>query len=56
MTRKSVIDLTWSSSLDSPLGLWSEAEDDEETGSDHRVIFWETRDNPIMNTPPKIVE
>jgi hypothetical protein len=47
---KSVIDLTWSSPLESPLGLGSLAIDHEVTGSDHRVTIWETRGNPTTNT------
>jgi hypothetical protein len=52
---KSVIDLTWSSPLESPLGLWRLAKDHEETGSDHRVIIWETRRDPTTNTLPSKV-
>jgi hypothetical protein len=32
---KSVIDRTWSSPLESPLGLWRLAKADEHTGSDY---------------------
>jgi hypothetical protein len=52
---KSVIDLTWSSPLESPLGLWRLAKDHEETDSDHRVIIWETRRDPTTNTLPSKV-
>jgi hypothetical protein len=32
---KSIIDLTWSSLVESPLGLWRLGKDHEETGPDH---------------------
>jgi hypothetical protein len=54
---KSVIDLTWSSTLESPLGLWRLAKVDKETGSDHRVIIWETkRDTTASTLPSKVGE
>jgi hypothetical protein len=52
---KSVIDLTWSSPLESPLGLWRLAKDHEVTGSDHRVIIWETKRDPTTNPLPSKV-
>jgi hypothetical protein len=52
---KSVIDLTWSSPLESPLGLWRLANDHEETCSDHRVIIWESKRDPTTNTLPSNV-
>jgi hypothetical protein len=52
---KSGIDLTWSSLLESPLGLWRLAQDHKETGSDHQVIIWDTRRDPRTNTLPSKV-
>jgi hypothetical protein len=52
---KSVIDLTWSLTLESLVGLSRLAKDHEETGSDHRVIIWETRRDPTTNTLPSKV-
>jgi hypothetical protein len=53
---KSTIDLTWSSLLESPLGVRKLATDHEERFSDHRVIIWERRRDPTMNTLPSKVE
>jgi hypothetical protein len=52
---KSVIDLTWPSPLESLRGLWGLSKDHEETGSDHRMIIWETKRDPTTNTLPNKV-
>jgi hypothetical protein len=49
---KSAIDLTWSSPLESRLRLWRLAKDHEETGSDQKVIIWETRRDTIASMLP----
>jgi hypothetical protein len=49
---KFVIDLTWSSPLESLLRLGRLATDHEETGSYHGVIISETKRNPTTNTLP----
>jgi hypothetical protein len=49
---QSVIDLTWSSPLESPLAQWRMGTESEETGSDHRLIIWETKHNPGHDPVP----
>jgi hypothetical protein len=52
---KSVIVLTWSSPLESPLGVWRLTKDHDDTGYDHRVIIWETKRDQKTNTLPSKV-
>jgi hypothetical protein len=49
---QSVIDLTWSSPLESPLAQWRTGTESEETGSDHRLVIWEAKHNPGHNPVP----
>jgi hypothetical protein len=49
---KSIIDLTWSTPLGSPLGMWRLGKDNEDTGSDHRLIVWQTKLHTTGNPIP----
>jgi hypothetical protein len=45
----SVIDFTWTTPFESPLAKWRMGTDCEETGSDHRLVVWETKQNSNEN-------